>query len=97
MSPDGLGRIDLVLLSHDHHFDNLDRAGRAMLGRAGRVFTTPVAAERLGGNAVGLAPWQSRDVPTRDGGILRVTGTPARHGPEGGVCAGTRARFADAA
>lgn len=83
-SPDALGRIDLVLLSHDHHFDNLDRAGRTMLARAGRVFTTPVGAERLGANAVGLAPWQSRDVPTPDGGFLRVTGTPARHGPEGG-------------
>jgi L-ascorbate metabolism protein UlaG (beta-lactamase superfamily) len=26
-----LADIDAVLLSHDHHFDNLDRAGRAML------------------------------------------------------------------
>ncbi|HEX7793657.1 MAG TPA: MBL fold metallo-hydrolase, partial [Vicinamibacterales bacterium] len=24
----GLGHVDVVLLSHDHHFDNLDHAGR---------------------------------------------------------------------
>jgi L-ascorbate metabolism protein UlaG (beta-lactamase superfamily) len=84
ISPDTLGRIDLVLLSHDHHFDNLDHGGRAVLPRAGRVLTTPFSAERLGGNAVGLAPWQSSDLPTRDGRILPVTATPARHGPAGG-------------
>jgi len=84
VGPEALGRIDVVLLSHDHHFDNLDRAGRAVLRHTGQVFTTVVGAERLGGNAVGLAPWQSMDVPTRDGRVLRVTGTPAGHGPEGG-------------
>jgi len=31
-----LGNIDAVLLSHDHHFDNLDRSGRALLARAQR-------------------------------------------------------------
>jgi L-ascorbate metabolism protein UlaG (beta-lactamase superfamily) len=84
VSPDALGRIDLVLLSHDHHFDNLDHLGRALLPRAGRILTTPSSADRLGGNAVGLAPWQSSDLPTRDGRIFRVTATPARHGPAGG-------------
>jgi L-ascorbate metabolism protein UlaG (beta-lactamase superfamily) len=84
VSPDALGRIDLVLLSHDHHFDNLDHLGRALLPRAGRVLTTPSGADRLGGNAVGLAPWQRRDLPTPDGRVLRVTATPARHGPAGG-------------
>ncbi|HXZ43328.1 MAG TPA: MBL fold metallo-hydrolase, partial [archaeon] len=75
---------DLVLLSHDHHFDNLDHTGRAVLAHVEKVLTTPFSAERLGGNAVGLAPWQTFDLPTRDGRILRVTGTPARHGPVGG-------------
>ena len=55
-----LPAIDAVLLSHDHHFDNLDRAGRAFVERAPVTFTTPVGAERLGGNALGLAPWPSR-------------------------------------
>ncbi len=81
LSPEALGRVDGVLLSHDHHADNLDRSGRAFLARAGRVLTTPAGAGRLGGHAVGLAAWQGVDVPAPDGRILRVTGTPARHGP----------------
>jgi L-ascorbate metabolism protein UlaG (beta-lactamase superfamily) len=28
VAPESLGPVDAVLLSHDHHFDNLDRAGR---------------------------------------------------------------------
>jgi L-ascorbate metabolism protein UlaG (beta-lactamase superfamily) len=35
----------------------------------------------LGGNASGLAHWQSTKVPLLDGRVLTVTGTPARHGP----------------
>lgn len=84
LSPESLGRIDAVLLSHDHHFDNLDHAGRALLDSVETVLTTPAGAERLGGHALGLANWQSVDLPTRDGRVLRVTGTPARHGPVGG-------------
>ncbi len=84
VSVETLGHIDAVLLSHDHHFDNLDRAGRALLSKAGKVFTTREGAERLGGNAVGLLPWSSIELPTPDGGVLRITGTPARHGPPDG-------------
>jgi hypothetical protein len=36
ISPAELGPIDAVLLSHDHHADNLDPAGRALLPRRGR-------------------------------------------------------------
>jgi L-ascorbate metabolism protein UlaG (beta-lactamase superfamily) len=79
-----LGTIDVVLLSHDHHSDNLDVAGRALAQRARRTLTTVAGAERLGGNATGLAVWDSVVVPTPDGRELRVTATPARHGPEGG-------------
>ena len=78
-----VGRIDLVLLSHDQHFDNLDHAGRAFLVKAGQVLTAPAGADRLGGNARGLAPWQSAEVNTPSGGKLHVTATPARHGPVG--------------
>jgi L-ascorbate metabolism protein UlaG (beta-lactamase superfamily) len=78
---DRLGTIDAVLLSHDHHFDNLDRAGRDGLARAGRVLTTTAGAGRLGGNAVGLEPWQTVDVGRPGGAGLVVTATPARHGP----------------
>jgi hypothetical protein len=31
--PEALGRVDVVLLSHDQHFDNLDRAGRTFLAQ----------------------------------------------------------------
>ena len=84
MGVDDVGEIDAVLLSHDHHFDNLDVSGRAMLARARRVITTPAGAERLGGNTIGLEPWQSLELRAVNGGLLRVTSTPARHGPADG-------------
>ncbi|MGE5750148.1 MAG: MBL fold metallo-hydrolase, partial [Gemmatimonas sp.] len=56
VAPDSLGPIDAVLLSHDHHFDNLDHAGRDLLSHVPLVLTTPIGAERLGGNARGLVP-----------------------------------------
>src|ERR1044072_8547333 len=59
LSPEELGRVDAVLLSHDQHDDNLDDAGRAMLPSAGQVVTTAAGAKRLGGDAVGLAKWES--------------------------------------
>jgi L-ascorbate metabolism protein UlaG (beta-lactamase superfamily) len=84
LGPESLGRVDAVLLSYDHHFDNLDHTGRVLLKRVGTALTTQAGAERLGGHAIGLAPWQSVDLPTREGRVLRVSGTPARHGPIGG-------------
>ena len=76
LDADELGRLDAILLTHDHHFDNLDDAGRRLLPRATRVLTTQPGAKRLGGNAEGLAPWESTQV-----GDVKVTATPARHGP----------------
>jgi L-ascorbate metabolism protein UlaG (beta-lactamase superfamily) len=84
ISVESLGVIDAVLLSHDHHFDNLDHAGRDVLKNAGVVLTTEAGATRLGGRAVGLAPWQDFELPAPGGASLRVVGTPARHGPAGG-------------
>ena len=80
--PDALRDVDAVLLSHDHHFDNLDGSGREFLGRVPRVLTTRAAAERLGGTAVGLEPWEVIEVPGKGtAATIRVTATPARHGP----------------
>jgi L-ascorbate metabolism protein UlaG (beta-lactamase superfamily) len=79
-----LGRMDAVLLSHDHHFDNLDHSGRAVLARARVVLTTQAAAARIGGTAKGLDAWEHYDLYSEVGEQLRVTPTPARHGPEGG-------------
>jgi L-ascorbate metabolism protein UlaG (beta-lactamase superfamily) len=78
VAPDDIGAIDVVLLSHDHHSDNLDPEGRAFLPRARQVLTTRAGAERLGGNAVGLETWSSLAV-----GDVTVTAVPAQHGPDG--------------
>jgi L-ascorbate metabolism protein UlaG (beta-lactamase superfamily) len=71
--------IDAILLTHDHHSDNLDDAGRALLPAAPAVITTVPGARRLGGQAIGLAPWKTHtigyDLP------ITITATPARHGP----------------
>ena len=83
LATEELEPIDVVLLSHEHHSDNLDPAGRAFLPRAGRVLTTTQGAERLGGNATGLEPWSSVEVARPDGGSVTVTAVPAQHGPDG--------------
>ncbi len=47
------------------------------------LFTTFAGAQRLGTPAEGLAPWQSTNISKQDGATLRLTATPARHGPPG--------------
>ena len=76
-----IGPIDAVLLSHDHHADNLDDAGRALLPSAGRVLTTTAGAKRLGGNAFGLTPWASYTLRADGRPTIEVIATPCRHGP----------------
>ncbi|MFI9816711.1 MBL fold metallo-hydrolase [Saccharothrix variisporea] len=82
-TPADLGWIDAVLLSHDQHPDNLDRAGRAFLADVPLTLTTRGGAERLGGTARGLAPWEQVELPRPDGGTLTITAAPAQHGPDG--------------
>ena len=76
-----LGLIDAVLLTHDHHADNLDDAGRALLPAAQVVVTTVAGAQRLGGNARGLEPWGVTRLEGHDRPSIDVTATPCRHGP----------------
>jgi L-ascorbate metabolism protein UlaG (beta-lactamase superfamily) len=76
-----IGPVDAVLLSHDHHDDNLDDAGRALLPSAGTVVTTEAGARRLGGNAQGLAAWQATRLQAPGRTPLEITATPCRHGP----------------
>jgi len=76
-----LGDIDAVLLSHDHHDDNLDPAGRALLPSAGVVVTTEAGARRLGGGARGLAPWARTALEAEGRPAIEITATPCRHGP----------------
>src|SRR4051794_41851469 len=60
--------IDAVLLSHDHHDDNLDAAGREFLPSAGAGLPTPPRARRLGGGARGGAPPGATPLPGPRGG-----------------------------
>src|SRR5262249_59967436 len=75
LQPDELGPVDAVLLSHDQHQDNLDRAGRAFLAQVPQVISTQPAARRLGG-ITPLAEWEAHVVPENG---LRITATPAQH------------------
>jgi L-ascorbate metabolism protein UlaG (beta-lactamase superfamily) len=70
--------IDAVLLSHDQHADNLDPAGRELVGRILLTLTTVSGARRLGGTAQGLPPWAALSL-----GNLEVISVPALHGPAG--------------
>ena len=76
-----LGPIDAVLLSHDHHDDNLDDAGREMLPSAGAVITTAAGAKRLGGNARGLKAGATTRLEAPSKTSIEITATPCRHGP----------------
>ncbi|MFF5232528.1 MBL fold metallo-hydrolase [Dactylosporangium sp. NPDC000521] len=83
-TPDDAGAVDVVLLSHDQHPDNLDTLGRAFAASVPVVLSTPAAAARLGGQVTGLDPWSHADLPRPGGGgHVRVTAVPARHGPAG--------------
>ncbi|WP_235660120.1 MBL fold metallo-hydrolase [Mycolicibacterium smegmatis] len=75
-----VGDVDVALVSHDLHPDNLDVAGRAFALSAPVLLTTATAATRLGAPSVPLAPWTTWESP--DG--LAITAVPARHGPADG-------------
>jgi L-ascorbate metabolism protein UlaG (beta-lactamase superfamily) len=72
--------IDVVVISHDHHSDNLDDSGRELLAEVPLVLTTDAGAERLGGGAVGLRPGDGVDLA----GGVRIVAVPAHHGPPEG-------------
>jgi L-ascorbate metabolism protein UlaG (beta-lactamase superfamily) len=76
-----LGPIDAVLLTHDHHGDNLDAAGRALLPSANAVITTVPGAKRLGDHARGLEPWATTRLEAPARAPIEVIATPCRHGP----------------
>ena len=76
-----IGAFDAILLSHDQHGDNLDDEARGLFEGAPKVITTTSAARRIGGRVIGLAPFSSLPVDAASGASVRVTATPARHGP----------------
>ncbi|BBX48019.1 MBL fold metallo-hydrolase [Mycobacterium cookii] len=77
-----LGVIDVVLVSHDQHPDNFDDEGRRVALAAPLLLTHPGAAERLGPPAVGLAPFESFELPGPK--AITVQAVPAVHGPADG-------------
>ncbi|GAB4079950.1 MBL fold metallo-hydrolase [Modestobacter muralis] len=79
LQPAELLPVDVVLLTHDHHADNLDDAGRAFLPSVPVVVTTASGGRRLG--ARGLAPWETTVLSAPGRPDVEVTATPARHGP----------------
>lgn len=81
---ESIGRVDVILLSHDEHEDNLDVSGRAALADAGLVLTTPEGAKRVE-LARGMARWESITVPGADAVVphdapVTITAVAARHG-----------------
>jgi L-ascorbate metabolism protein UlaG (beta-lactamase superfamily) len=76
-----IGPLDAILLTHEHHDDNLDAAGRALLPTARTVVTTVSGATRLTGDVRGLAPWQSTQLQGDSRTPIDITATPCRHGP----------------
>jgi L-ascorbate metabolism protein UlaG (beta-lactamase superfamily) len=74
-----LGPVDLVLLSHHEHQDNLDYEGLELLAQGVLTLSTMKAGSDLfGGAVVGLDSWETYDV-----GPVTVTAVPALHGPPG--------------
>lgn len=83
LSAEQVGAVDAVLVSHDQHSDNFDHSGKTFAQKAPRLITTRAGAKRLGGNAEGLAPFETAAIKKPDGNSVRITATPARHGPAG--------------
>jgi L-ascorbate metabolism protein UlaG (beta-lactamase superfamily) len=71
----------VILLTHDHHGDNLDPSGRALLPTAGVVVTTRSGAKRVGTGARGLEPWDTTRLEAQERTAIEITATPCRHGP----------------
>lgn len=87
LSLENLKPVDLVLLSHEDHADNLDAAGRRLLD-ARIVLTTQDGAKNLAPRpgVTGLANWESI-TRTIAGKTFTFTAIPAKHIP-GDECIG---------
>lgn len=75
-----LENIDLVLLSHHQHKDNLDTAGKAFLENVGLIISTVPASKVLAG-VTGLNNWDTYHIYNNKVKGLKITATPAQHRP----------------
>jgi len=74
-----LGTVDLVLLSHHGHRDNLDWEGMELLATGVTTISTPQAASDLfGARVLGFDDWETFELDS-----VTVTIVPALHGPPG--------------
>lgn len=74
---EGIGAVDVVLLSHHGHKDNLDWEGLELLATGVLTLSTPDAASDLfGGRVVGLDSWETFEIEG-----VTITAVPALHGP----------------
>ena len=80
ISAEEIGKVDLVLLSHDHHSDNLDKNGRAFIKTAPIVLSTKDAVKRLkNSNTVGLDNWEEYFINDQRVKGMKITAIPAQH------------------
>ena len=84
MQVEDLPRLDAVVLSH-LHADHFDRIARRGLAKQTPILTTRAAARTLRRwgfvNAVALDTWQSYELRSSAGDVLKVTAAPGRHAP----------------
>lgn len=72
--------IDVALVSHDHHGDNLDQSGKKLLQNVPLIVSTRGAEKRLKNLPVlGLKPWEVKYIETPLVKGLKVTAVPAQH------------------
>ncbi|KAI0879987.1 Metallo-hydrolase/oxidoreductase [Annulohypoxylon maeteangense] len=88
LSLDQLPPVDVVLLSHEDHPDNLDELSRDRLLSGRRVLTTVDGASKLNPRpgVQGLRPWEKTTLNV-GGKVFQVIATPCQHLP-GGECTG---------
>lgn len=78
VEPEQLGSVDLALISHDHHPDNLDASGLEVARAAGLALTTVTGARRT----PGLQGIEVCETITVQGSTdVHITAVEAQHGP----------------
>ncbi|MDP9026368.1 MAG: MBL fold metallo-hydrolase [Actinomycetota bacterium] len=81
LTREAIGPVDLVLLSHHGHKDNLDWEGLELIAQGPLTLSTHAAASELwGGSVVGFDDWEQQRIDD-----ATVTIVPALHGPPGSL------------